>query len=1059
MSSDAKGAVDGAATKTRDRAIQLFTYLQELSGLRSTQTSDVDSYDEVLWWGHVPRERGCQCVAWNLWVDRPADKQDERTDVWLEVQKPRLKSPPEVPDELDSWIKEIEVENSELEEPGLYDQIVVTLPPEEGTDEELTEILSLETQPQIFELWMAYVEQKWKPWAEEDRRLQEVQRVYNGLFTIYQRAEKLGEQYETVVGVGLLTWRSPNSGDIRHPILTLQARVEFDRARGIMSVVPGAEGPQPLLDTDMLETEDRPAVTDLQAIQAMVVDLDGEPWHGPSLEAALKSFANGISTQSVYDRSLERPARITEHPSLHLAPALLLRKRTRRSFVDFYKKIIEQLEEGVAVPDSVRRLVDIVEEPTSSECPEPGEYEHRDTDVPDTELYFPLPANDEQKRIAERIEHCRGLLVQGPPGTGKSHTIVNLIAHCLAKGRRVLVTSETPRALHVLSDKLPQEIRELCVMWLGVGPAAQKSLEKSVGGITQQKVSWDPAHASDEIDSLEKRLVRVRSDQARLRQELTACREEDTYQYHKVFERYSGTLEHIAIQVAKERDRFAWLMDRPGQDDQPAVTAEDLLDLVHVHRQLTDELLQEIQLRHFPSSQVIPPPEFQRLVADERAARLVQTSADVKRDYPGYDLLGTMKPASRVRVLELLNQLLTRLDQLSKHVHVWAARAAREIAADQDRVWRELLDTTEGHIAVMAERSREIGALDISGLEGHNRTEVAVHAEALKLHLDSGKRLGFGPFRARQVKQGLYLIKVIRVDGRPCASSAILQQLLLWLDFERRCRAVNKLWEAFSTPPAGNYAVQVAAYQDLCEPLRDAVGIHSTVEELKRIIAEIPGLTAPQWHVDDGVVAFRDAVEAIDADEALRRARASFAPLEQELTAFAALGGAHPAVAQLHRALQQRDTKEYAQATQALHTMHSWAAEYQRICVVLARFSDSAPRTSAVYEESVIDLAWDERFAEFADAWAWAQADRWIEEMCAQNHAIELTESLESAQADERKLLRRLAAKKAWQHCMEELGEAERQALIAWMHAVARIRRGTGRHAERHRNTARQKLT
>jgi hypothetical protein len=41
-------------------------------------------------------------------------------------------------------------------------------------------------------------------------------------------------------------------------------------------------------------------------------------------------------------------------------------------------------------------------------------------------------------------------LVQGPPGTGKSHT-----------GKRVLVTAETGRALQVLKEKLPEEIRTL----------------------------------------------------------------------------------------------------------------------------------------------------------------------------------------------------------------------------------------------------------------------------------------------------------------------------------------------------------------------------------------------------------------------------------------------------------------------------------------------------------------------------------------------------------------------------------------------------------------------
>src|SRR5262249_22178655 len=76
---------------------------------------------------------------------------------------------------------------------------------------------------------------------------------------------------------------------------------------------------------------------------------------------------------------------------------------------------------------------------------------------------FPLPANDEQRQIMERLQHDNGVVVQGPPGTGKSHSIANLVAALLAQGHRVLVTSQKAQALRVLREKLPDEIAELCV--------------------------------------------------------------------------------------------------------------------------------------------------------------------------------------------------------------------------------------------------------------------------------------------------------------------------------------------------------------------------------------------------------------------------------------------------------------------------------------------------------------------------------------------------------------------------------------------------------------------
>jgi len=525
-----------------EKAVRLFTYLKELSKLRTTHIKDINRYDEALWFSDIPKEKKCHCVAWDLWNQNDDEKEKTR-DIWIEVHKPSLKSPPEIPDDLELWIKDDELSDSSLEEPGLRDDITLTSEPDPISGEETTEILTLDDHPDIFELWIKYTDEKWKPWAEEDRRLQKVQNVYNDLYSIYQRSEKLGEQYEVVIGLGFMLWRSSKSGEIRHPLLSLQARVNFDSARGIMYVSPSLDGPQPKLEIDMLETDDRPIVKDQQAIQEMVDELNGEPWDGPALEAILKSLANGISTESSFDRSILKPSYISDKPQMSFSPSLILRKRTRRSFVDFYRIIAEKIAEEEVVPDGIRSLVSIVESGETTD--EIDTNSHPLQELPDnTELYFPLPANDEQKQIAQQIRRSKGILVQGPPGTGKSQAIANLVAHLLARGKRVLVTSETPRALEVLTNMLPFEIRELCVMWLGSAPQAQESLENSVRGITQKKINWDSNRTTSKINRLEKKLDSIRRSISKFRQELIACRESDTFKHTDVFNLYSGTLEH-----------------------------------------------------------------------------------------------------------------------------------------------------------------------------------------------------------------------------------------------------------------------------------------------------------------------------------------------------------------------------------------------------------------------------------------------------------------------------------------------------------------------------------
>ncbi len=84
--------------------------------------------------------------------------------------------------------------------------------------------------------------------------------------------------------------------------------------------------------------------------------------------------------------------------------------------------------------------------------------------------------------IAKRIEHFNAVLVQGPPGTGKTHTIANLMGHFFAQGKSVLVTSQNPKALAVLKEKIPEGLQNLCVSILD---DSNVDMKRSIEGITE----------------------------------------------------------------------------------------------------------------------------------------------------------------------------------------------------------------------------------------------------------------------------------------------------------------------------------------------------------------------------------------------------------------------------------------------------------------------------------------------------------------------------------------------------------------------------------------------
>jgi very-short-patch-repair endonuclease/GTPase SAR1 family protein len=71
-------------------------------------------------------------------------------------------------------------------------------------------------------------------------------------------------------------------------------------------------------------------------------------------------------------------------------------------------------------------------------------------------LCFPFSSNPSQRRVGLLAEDSKNriIVVQGPPGTGKSLTIANVVCHLVAKGKRVLVTSQRDKALEVVDELL-----------------------------------------------------------------------------------------------------------------------------------------------------------------------------------------------------------------------------------------------------------------------------------------------------------------------------------------------------------------------------------------------------------------------------------------------------------------------------------------------------------------------------------------------------------------------------------------------------------------------------
>lgn len=101
------------------------------------------------------------------------------------------------------------------------------------------------------------------------------------------------------------------------------------------------------------------------------------------------------------------------------------------------------------------------------------------------QTFCPLPADSSQLSAVMAAVRGKDFVLIGPPGTGKSQTISNLIAQCLAEGKRVLFVSEKIAALDVVFRRLREvKLGEFCL-------ELHSSKARKLDVLAQLKNSWE----------------------------------------------------------------------------------------------------------------------------------------------------------------------------------------------------------------------------------------------------------------------------------------------------------------------------------------------------------------------------------------------------------------------------------------------------------------------------------------------------------------------------------------------------------------------------------------
>ena len=1036
-------------SQEQSKLIRLIEYLTRLASLRTRLVRDVAEYEQILWLSSIPREKGCFTQAWGR-------EEDIDSDVWIEIQNLREPELPCVPETCENWIEKASLRNK-MDLPELLSEITIQIKnpawQEDNNDPEyVSTARRIEDYPKVQRSWEHYVEERWFPWMEKHNQWEAVHKVYSALFAIYQEQIRLGEEYELVLGLGHLTWKTPTNQQIRRHLIVANALLEFEARLGKFTVHPMSDGASVRPELDMLDIEERPTHAE-ETANSSLENANDDPWEKGCIEGVLQALVHSINSRGEYDNTLERPSiKPTEKPVVEYAPALILRKRSAKGLTETLRKIKDRIENGGAIPPEFGDLAEI----------RPGCEVESNTDIGDTnrdfdgEIFFPKPSNEEQRRIVDKIRAASGVLVQGPPGTGKSHTIANLICHLLATGQRLLITAKTPRALQVLEGLVPDELQPLCINLLGSGLEERRSLESSVGGILRKNEDWDEDRTQRERIQHEGCIQILREEKARIDRRLRDIRESETHSQSIAEGTYRGTAARIAEAFNRDRSAYDWFTDIAALNKSCPVSESGMQKLLAEVRHFTSKKRRELSLAWpdpLPANEL-----FINLIREETRATEEENRSANGADEHIADLLSKRNLASIEVIRDTLLDFYKSSQNLMASPHAWMSGTLRDVLCDNSTLWHKIFRATRDAVASMEGLVKLADNTTLDFPVGTSISALREDACKLKQHIEEGGKLGWGPFRPKPVKECINVIKTVRVNGHPCSTLDDFSALVDALHVRLECESTWGFWIGRAVKTQGPYTLQLHELSALSDALESALSLRNLIENCRNAMHHCPEIGEPAWSDKSQIERLIASCRLALARHRKRVATEHILSIEAPIASLAIKNNSHPVTSDLIIAIRERDTALFAGAVNKVHSLEREHQRLEKLDQYFLNARDLLPRLVGELQRTCGDSIWDERLRKIKNAWHWAQAKYWLEDYIRKEDVPLLEKRAKQIEDEINASIAKLASLHAWSFCFSRLKEDHRRHMEAWQQSMRRLGKGTGKHAPRHRREAQQHL-
>lgn len=887
----------------------------------------------------------------------------------------------------------------------------------------------------MYETWI----EEWKEWALNQKRKRQIQKMYDYFFQLRQMMKSEEQSLEIMMGIGVLSYQLKYP--IHHPMLVMKLELDFDAERGVAKLLPSTRGYQ--LDLEVLAGVEFANQQEIMQLKEAVSGSMISPFDIEESEGILRQLIHYMHPNGLY-LGKDEVEPVSKFPMVKQQSVIFIRKRSEALLKEDLQSTIEYLEEGGRIPKTIQAIIDVDGLRQSQD-------ELKDWVGIGEQLLFPLPANEEQKDIARRLANNVAVTVQGPPGTGKSHTIVNLIAHLLAHGKRVLVTSEKDKALRVLIDKLPEEIQSLCVSFLGGDRQSLAQIEQSIRMISEGLATYDTKLLDKEIQVLSRQLDMVRRQMSITKNNIVRFKELDSKGQvwkDKICQPYE-----MAQLVAEQVDRFGWVKDKVSMDAVSPLTEDQFVTLWELKGMLPAQHKDLAQLKLPALSRLMSVEEYRKLLSEEQCySTRIQELKLMPKLYEFEE--------NRTFIDELGRQLEPLCQKLEKLQDPLEQRILEECLLNEERslIWETVFNRLKDIIM----KVNEIEVLivnDVVECDYYDHPKYESIITSLKERLQAGKGIG-----------GLYLTfnsdirafyENTRINGQKLSTLDDLNRIESQRQKLELLAKFAKIWNKNMAPNGGefidgNESQVLFAHNQKMKQFSIIMECLEEIQQLNDFLSPIvQGYKKIGYENLSDLKALSYSIELTQNKIRQKGWQEVYQVLLSKYKPLLIGEQLHSVGQELYNALVNKDLELFAEILGKIQSLNQIKEQYQvfygllhELKVAMPLFANELVNTIGMVEPmpgslaEIFDYAKLTTFLDSLEDW--------------KNGELEL--KMQMLEKEEISLIKQLIFKMTWKNQLDRVTPEEDRALQTWMQKMNRIGKGTGRQAQKFRREARVEM-